>query len=81
MRTYRLVLIFLLLVGLVSLAILYAFYRKQNTSDDSVRMTLEVQSEENPSVTNSSVQSLNLPSKQSDLTRISATYTTTSAHI
>ena len=61
MRQYRLVLIFLFLVGLVSLAILYAFYRKQNSSDDSVRMTLEAQSEEKRSV-----QSLNLSSKQSD---------------
>ena len=62
MRQYRLVLIFLFLVGLVSLAILYAFYRKQNTSDESVRMTLAVQSDEKRSV-----PSLNLSSKQSDL--------------
>jgi Tfp pilus assembly protein PilF len=54
-------------VGLVSLAIFYSFYRKQITPDDSVDMTLETLSEEKPSVTNPSVQSLNLSSKQSDL--------------
>jgi hypothetical protein len=45
-RQHRLILIFLLLVGLVSLAIFYSFYRKQITPDDSVDMTLETLSEE-----------------------------------